>query len=156
MIFEYKLERLKGTADSTIGVFTGCGLAAFSCEDEFRSIKIKGETRIPAGRYQIKFNEATTGMTVKYRNRFSWFTFHLELQGVPGFSKIYIHIGNSDDDTDGCILVGSTADLVRQTIGGSTDAYTSVYKQISQQINEGHEVWLTVTDEDPALGADTI
>ena len=92
--------------------FTSLGLIffekkffAYTLEDTFRSEKIAGKTRIPAGTYQISFLRQDTPLTKEYRQRFSWFTYHLELNNVPNFSNIYIHIGNTHANTEGCILV---------------------------------------------------
>lgn len=58
--------------------------------------KVKGDTAIPAGTYPIE---------ITYSQRFQE---DLPLlMGVPGFSAIRIHAGNTSDDTEGCILVGS-------------------------------------------------
>ncbi len=62
-----------------------------------QSWKINRKTCIPAGRYQV-------GLTLSAR-----FGVVLpEVMNVPGFTGIRIHSGNSVDDTDGCILVGSS------------------------------------------------
>ncbi len=61
------------------------------------SWKINRKTCIPQGRYQV-------GLTLSAR-----FGVVLpEIMNVPGFSGIRIHSGNTVDDTDGCILVGSS------------------------------------------------
>lgn len=57
--------------------------------------KVKGETAIPVGRYEIV---AVTSP------RFGPNT--LTLLDVPGFTHIRIHAGNDDADTEGCLLVG--------------------------------------------------
>ena len=50
------------------------------------------------------------------------------LQDVPNFQYVYIHIGNDDDDTAGCLLVGmgNSADDVG-FINGSKQAYMKIY-----------------------------
>src|SRR4051812_40685321 len=81
----------------------------FGLEDEFRPTKVSKETRIPAGEYKIKLR--TSGPHhEKYKKKFP--DFHrgmLELRDVPNFNDILIHIGNTEKDTDGCLLVGSEA-----------------------------------------------
>lgn len=96
-------------------------------EDEYRARKVPGETSIPAGIYEIRLR-TEGGMHQKYARRFPWHVGMLWLQDVPGFEWIYIHIGNDDDDTDGCILVGETRGP--DWIGESVKAYTRLYQHI--------------------------
>jgi len=66
-------------------------------EDTVRpaGVKIKGQTAIAAGTYKVE-------MTMS--NRFKRVL--PLLIGVPNFEGIRIHRGNTDIDTEGCILVG--------------------------------------------------
>jgi hypothetical protein len=64
-------------------------------EDKVRPVKIKGETAIPAGEYEI---------LLTWSPRFK--TILPLLIDVPGFDGIRIHPGNTADDTEGCLLVG--------------------------------------------------
>jgi hypothetical protein len=57
----------------------------------------------------------------------------LWLQNVPNFTYIYFHVGNDDEDTEGCILVGGSCDSW-ETGGGrvrySTHAYGRFYEKV--------------------------
>lgn len=64
-------------------------------EDKVRTEKIPRETAIPAGRYEVKLT---------YSRRFK--RVMPQLMNVPNFEGIRIHSGNTDKDTEGCILVG--------------------------------------------------
>lgn len=149
---ELLLQRFAEAQDYTYGVLFEKGLKypeCFTIEDEGREVKVKGETRIPAGRYEIKFRKVESGMTTKYKNKYPWFTWHLELQDVPNFQYVYIHIGNTDDHTDGCILLGDTCDLTTGKdgfIGESTPAYERFYKKASKAINAGERVFIVILD----------
>ncbi len=105
-----QLNRHTATDDFTEGVLHYGNNLEFACdtlEDEFREIKVAGETRIPAGEYILGWNGRETDFTKKYRSRFpKFFQWHLELKNVPEFSGIYIHPGNTDMDTAGCPLLG--------------------------------------------------
>jgi len=121
----------------------------FTMEDQPNEPKIPGETRIPAGRYQIKLR-TEGGMYKRYGDRFPWHSGMLWLQEVPDFKWVYIHVGNDDDDTDGCILTGDGAISnvpERGTVTRSVNAYKRLYLKIMAHLgNLDNEVWITVED----------
>lgn len=148
----YTLQRLSGLDDSSYGVLFDNDTKqqiAFVIEDEKRDIKVKGETRVPSGTYGIKKREVLSPLTKKYRNKFEYFDYHLELQDVSGFENIYIHIGNFERNTDGCLLVNNGVRLQNGDWVGidSTSCYEEVYKKISKDLESG-KVFITVFDED--------
>lgn len=115
-------------------------------QDEKRNIKIAGETRIPAGRYEIELRREG-GQHEKYRKLFP--EFHvgmLHVKNVPNFEWINIHPGNEDDDTDGCLCPGYETYWTKNWQGRSVDAYKDVYKVISGALLDQEPVWLTVED----------
>jgi len=116
----------------------------YSLEDAVRDHKIKHETAIPEGTYSICFREKDTRLTGTYRKKYDWFTYHLEIQGIPNFSYVYIHEGNHRDHTSGCILVGREA--MRRSIGKSAEAYSDVYKYISKALKQGENVTIEIKD----------
>ena len=70
----------------------------------------------------------------------------LWLQDVPGFLGILIHIGNTEKDSEGCILVGTEKYEADAKIGNSTAAYQSIYPVISDAIIAGKEVTIEIVD----------
>lgn len=98
---EFMLTRVAKLKGYTIGHLTIDG--TYLCdtlEPTWRNLKagarkLKGRTAIPEGRYAL---------VVTHSPRFGrWLPL---LLGVPGFSGIRIHAGNTAADTEGCILVG--------------------------------------------------
>ena len=150
---ELELLRYSSGADSTMGLlFDATGPRKFLCytiEDEYRKNKVAGETRIPEGKYDIKLR-TEGGFHNRYKDKFGN-DFHkgmLWLQDVPNFEYILIHIGNTDDDTAGCILVGDTAESNVTNdgfIGSSTAAYKRIYPDIVAAIEAGEKVFIRVT-----------
>lgn len=149
-----KLEnwRTSSDTDSTIGnlfeLKDGLRFICFTLEDEHREEKVKGETRIPAGLYQIKLR-TEGGMHARYTEKFPWHQGMLWLQDVPNFEWIYIHPGVHDDHTDGCILVGDGVWQNKTRAGqllNPIDAYERVYKKAIEAFNQGEEVWIEVRD----------
>jgi len=149
---ELTLDRLASDDDSTIGaLFVNGRFQSFTCEDEYRIDKVPGETRIPAGKYRIDIRIAG-GMAPKYRARYGdWHRGMIWLQDVPGFEWIYIHTGNTDDHTEGCILVGYGAMARRgdtMNVQQSRPSYEELAREIFAAIDAGEEVWITITDRD--------
>ena len=151
-----KLEvlRYSDNGDSTLSLLFVDGV--FFChglEDEHRAQKVAGETRIPNGLYEVKFREAESGLTLKYRAKHPWFTYHLEVQDVPNFTYVYIHIGNTEKHTDACYLVGNEANnnqVNKAFLGKSTAAYKRLYKRVSGHLDAGKQVCI----EYKTIGAD--
>jgi len=145
-----KLYRYSDGGKDTKGLlFIDGKFACYTLEDEFRAVKVKGETRIPEGTYKIKFREVISPLTESYRKRFRWFTWHLELQDVPNFQYVYIHVGNKDTDTDGCILVGDSVNnnkLASGFLSNSVQAFTRVYSAISDALAKKESVEIEIVN----------
>jgi len=132
-----ELYRFSTQNESTLGILylvnDGTNQKDFLCftlEDEKRAVKVYGETRIPQGTYKIEYRKEG-GYHNKYTKRFP--RIHrgmLEVRDVPNFTHILLHCGNTDNDTDGCLLVGN---VISQNItkdgflGQSTDCYKRIY-----------------------------
>lgn len=104
----------------------------FACEDEVRSVKIAGETAIPAGEYAIRIERSP-----------SWKRDMPYLADVPGFTRVMIHPGNSPEDTRGCILVGCQVDVERGHILQSRACFDALWPRIKAAA----QVKLTVVEE---------
>jgi hypothetical protein len=118
----------------------------YTLEDEKRAIKVYAETRIPAGRYIISLHESSR-FIAKYKKTFNGHQGMLLLNNVVGFSGILIHIGNTDVDTAGCILVGRSHEIGKNMIGSSAVAYNSFYFKVLDAIRSGETITIHVQDE---------
>ena len=122
------IKRLHKCKYSTIGELTIDGLwECYTLEDLERDVKIKGETAIPKGTYKVIINQS---------NRFKRLL--PLLLDVPGFEGVRIHSGNTNHDTEGCILVGRTRS--DDFIGQSRKAFDSLFKKM----NKAKEITLTI------------
>ena len=155
----YILQRYSDNRDSTLGVLlkvldTVQGqrpvLQAYTLEDEYREVKVNGETRIPAGTYQVDIQKADTPLTLKYRAKYAWFKNHLEIKNVPNFKGVYLHLGNFDADSAGCILIGDNAD--NNSIGpGSISNSTASFKRFYESVYPHLPITFIIKDEKELL-----
>ena len=112
------IKRLYKTDTSTIGELLIDGVfECFTLEDIERPVKIKSETAIPKGTYKVIINQS---------NRFK--RLMPLLLNVPNFEGVRIHSGNTNHDTEGCILVGQTRN--KNYIGQSRKAYEKLFKKM--------------------------
>lgn len=112
--------------------------------DEINKIKVKGETAIPYGKYKV-----TLGVKSPKYSNFSKYKYAAFTQGyiprlinVPGFEGILIHAGNSDGDTDGCILVGENK--VKGKVINSQATWTNLYKLLKEADDRKETITITV------------
>lgn len=120
------VERFNRDTRPTMGrVSIGEETIGFSLEDRHRDEKVAGDTCIPAGRYPLRWRTAGR-WAQRYRAR--GFPGSLEIYGVPNFTAVLAHPGNTVRDTAGCLLVGRIADLDARTIGRSRAAIDRLYE----------------------------
>jgi hypothetical protein len=121
----------------------------FALEDEYRDTKVMGETRIPKGIYTLGLRKEG-GFNSRYSKKYG--SIHkgmIHVQDVPGFEYILWHVGNTNEDTAGCLLLGDTSqqNITKEGfIGSSTDAYKRVYPSIARAIESGEEVKVEYID----------
>lgn len=75
-------------------------------EDAIKKLKVYASTAIPTGKYQITLNVQSPKYSNKQYYKLFCNGYVPRLLGVKGFDGILIHIGNTNKDTAGCILVG--------------------------------------------------
>ena len=142
-----RVERYSHSENETMGrLYLDGELQCFTLEDEKREDKVRGETRIDAGTYPVVLRKRITNLTTKYRNRFEWFDWHIEIKDLPRHSDVYIHIGNTDDDTAGCILVGAQAN--KTTLSFSVKAYKALYKKVRELLEASHTMEIQILNID--------
>ena len=108
------------------------GLTDTMSLEEIKKIKIKGNTCIPYGKYNI---------TITYSPRFKK---NLPLlNNVKGFDGIRIHSGNKPQDTEGCLLPGFNK--VKGQVIDSRVTTDKLIAQIQQALNKGEKVTITIT-----------
>jgi len=118
-----EVKRFEFGSHYTIGkMYIDGEFECYTLEDKYRDSsipKVKGQTAIPNGTYRVIIDHST---------RFNKDMPHI--LNVPNFSGIRIHSGNTDQDTEGCILVGLTWNGA-DTIGNSRAAYNHLYDKLA-------------------------
>ena len=150
-----KVLRFSSQEDSTSGLLfldgdLGLEFLCYTLEDEERALKVRGETRVPAGTYEIKLR-TEGGFHGRYTKRFAGM--HkgmLHVINVPNFKWILIHTGNTDEHTAGCLLVGDAQEnnkIIKDGfVGKSTNAYKRIYPPIAKALAKGEKVTIEYID----------
>lgn len=130
-----ELQRKPSSANATIGeLFLNGVHECYTLEDVVRPAKIQNETAIPSGGYDV---------TITFSNRFGKRMPLLE--SVPNFSGIRIHCGNTDKDTDGCILVGNSI-VNSDDVGGSRVAFDELFPKLSDAFEANDPIRIVIKD----------
>ena len=130
MIDILRLVRFSETQDGTYGVLEYNGIPfCLTLEPNDRG---NGKNScIPEGRYTCRRHSGT-----KYKNTWG-------ITNVPDRTAILFHIGNIEDDSLGCILLGSTLASVKGKLGVVYSSNTfSRFMHISERVSE---LSLTIT-----------
>ena len=154
---QLRVDRIESDNESTLGrLYIDDRFQCWTLEDQYRAgPKVKGETRIPAGVYQLKLR-TEGGFHAQYtetnRTKFGpdWHKGMLNVTDVPGFEFILIHVGNSHDDTQGCLLVGQGKTKVDgfHYVSGSRPAYEALYPKVRDALLAGEPVEIAYVDLD--------
>jgi hypothetical protein len=119
---------------STIGeLYVNKRFQCYTLEDVVRPNKIQGMTAIPSGSYDV---------LITFSQRFQR---DLPLiADVPRFSGIRIHPGNTDADTEGCILVGTQAGI--DVVTNSRAAFDKLFAMMEESDSNGEKITLQIRD----------
>lgn len=135
---ELTLNRRIFTNKSTIGELLIEGKwQCWTLEDVVRKPdeeKVLGKTAIPEGRYEIVLSPSS-----RFKRLMPY------LLEVPKFTGIMFHPGNTDVNTDGCILVGQTRNV--DFIGASKLAFNALYAVLTDLLALD-KVFITITHID--------
>jgi hypothetical protein len=116
----------------------------FILEDAIRPTKLPGITAIPGGRYKLvrrTYGKFFERYSKKYKH-----TCVYEIQNVPDYKDVLIHMGNTVMDTLGCLLtgIGICKEKMEYKIpsGKSAPGYLAFYNAL-----DGYqgEMWVTIS-----------
>ena len=108
------------------------GLTDSMSLEEIKKIKVKGNTCIPYGTYNV---------TITYSPRFKK---NLPLiNNVKGFEGIRIHSGNTPQDSSGCVLLGFNK--IKGQVINSKVTVNKFIDIVQEALNKGEKVTITIT-----------
>ncbi len=120
----------------------------FTLEDQYQEKKVYGETCIPEGTYPVEFSKEG-GFHNRYKAKYDFHKGMLEIKDIPNFKWVLFHLGNTDENTAGCVLVGDTQqdlDVSKDGfIGSSGNAYKKFYPKVATALENGESVSLIVS-----------
>ncbi len=151
---EINLKRTHFTDKSTIGILTiednsfTCfiledkdrGLDASMTLEEINKLKVFGATCIPYGRYQIIVTKSERFTQLRGVD-----TYLPLLLNIKGFDGVRCHTGNKPEDTEGCLLPGTTIGL--DAVYGSTPKWTELNNLINNTLKKGEIVFINITKD---------
>lgn len=117
------------------------GLKKTQSEAVIKSRKVAGKTAIPLGTYAITLKVQSP----KFRTRY-WAKFcdgYLPtILGVPCFSRVLIHVGNTVKDTEACLLVGNNR--LKGKVLDSALTFERLYKKLKAADDRGENLSITI------------
>tara|TARA_R110000803_G_scaffold136813_1_gene203755 strand:- start:11775 stop:12341 length:567 start_codon:yes stop_codon:yes gene_type:complete len=150
VIDKVDVKRVGDNGETSLGVIYFDGIAICACieDQEQKDGKIYGETRVSNGLYRLSLR-AEGGFHNRYakkyaKNGLDWHKGMLCVHNAEGwrlncpdgksFRYILIHIGNTDDNTAGCLLPNYVLDFQKDTGSRSGDAYEHIYPILRDSI----------------------
>ncbi|EJY7312162.1 hypothetical protein OHD94_001827 [Campylobacter jejuni] len=118
----------------------------FSLEEDKEGLESGKDLRIPEGNYNLKrhspsrFENTLRSITKKDDTMINVYN-----DDVPSSRAILIHWGNTDKDTQGCILLGLTKDNNNESVGQSRQACKEFYDLMHGKNLE--DIKLEITNE---------
>ena len=94
-----------------------------------KNLKRRGVTAIPVGRYRVTLDVVSPKFSKKIAYQFCGGKLP-RLINVPAFDGVLIHIGNTANDTEGCILVGKNTEVGK--VLQSTVTFRALYEELKQ------------------------
>lgn len=119
----------------------------FSLEEDKEGLESDKDLRIPEGNYNLKrhspsrFENTLRSITKKDDDTM----INVYNDDVPSSRAILIHWGNTDKDTQGCILLGLTKDNNNESVGQSRQACKEFYDLMHGKNLE--DIKLEITNE---------
>lgn len=103
--------------------------------------KVPSETAIPTGTYEITLKIQSEKFKT-YKNYQFCDGYLPRLLDVPGFEGILIHIGNTNKDSGGCLLVGENT--AKGKVLNSTATFKRLYGILKKASDKGEKIEIEI------------
>ena len=119
------------------------------CEDKVRDlskeVKVPNHTAIPYGTYEITMDVRSTKFSdfEKYPWAKEYDGYLPRLTNVPLFVGVLLHVGNSDVDSSGCLLVGENK-VVGKVINSTKTFHRLMHEYLIPAKNRGEKIYITI------------
>lgn len=121
------------------------GLTSSMSLSDITKIKVKGDTCIPYGEYTVSLDVVSP----KYSNLTKYKYASIakgkmpRVLNVKGFDGILIHAGNTQRDTEGCLLVGENK--VKGQVINSQATWKNLYTKLQEAKAKGETIKIEYT-----------
>lgn len=117
------------------------GLTSHMSDAQICGMKVHGETAIPTGRYLIDMKSVSPRFGGRQQYKFCGGRLP-RIMGVPGYSGVLIHCGNTAKDTEGCILVGENKKV--GMVMNSTQTLKRLYPLLKEADSRGERIYISI------------
>ena len=110
---------------------------------EIKKRKVYSLTAIPTGTYTISMNAVSPRFSKKdfYKTNCNGGRVP-RLLNVPGYDGVLLHVGNSAQDSAGCVLVGKNSQVGK--VLNSKDTFLKLYKKLKEASDKGEKITITI------------
>ncbi len=134
--------------DGSVSVRPDGRRIGYTLEDSFHVPKIPGQTCIPDGTYRLrKRSIGESKFDARYQTVVPNYAGMFEIINVQDFTDVLIHTGNTEADTEGCVLVGQGLVMNgdRYALAKSLDMFKILYQSLIAAYNTGEEMTIEIT-----------
>ena len=119
---------------------TDRGLRQTDPLERIKAVKVASRTAIPTGTYQVTLGVKSPKYST--RKQYAFCKGYLpRLLNVPGYDGVLIHIGNTAEDTAGCLLVGENKEVGK--VLNSTATFKRLYALLDAANKRGETIRIT-------------
>lgn len=118
------------------------GLTDSMTESQIKKIKIKDQTAIPTGTYNLTMKVKSVRFSQKDYYKKYCNGYLPRIENVKGFSGILMHRGTDQNSSSGCIILGYNTIVGKVT--NSQKAFETVYRMLKSASDKGEKITIII------------